>query len=71
MAKPTYKSYEVFNLFDSETHEWWKGLTREQLAGFVAGTFTKPYWHQFHAGVHKIQVNVGKEIMKTTCVHSV
>jgi hypothetical protein len=55
MAKPTYKSYEVFNLFDSETHEWWKGLTREQLAGFVAGTCTKPYWHQFHAGVHKIQ----------------
>lgn len=53
--KPTYNSYEVFNIFDSETHEWWKGLTREQLAGFVAGTFTKPYWHQFHAGVHKIQ----------------
>ena len=47
MAKPTYKSYEVFNLFDSETHEWWKGLTREQLAGFVAGTFTKPHWYQF------------------------
>lgn len=53
--KPTYNSYEVFNLFDAETHEWWKGLTREQFAGFVAGTYTKPYWHQFHAGVHKVQ----------------
>lgn len=21
MAKPTYKSFEIFNIFDSETHE--------------------------------------------------
>lgn len=49
------ESFELFNLFDSETHEWWKGLTREQLAGFVAGTYNKRYWNKFEPAVHKIQ----------------
>lgn len=59
MAKqPTYQSYEVFNIFDSETHEWWKGLTREQLAGFVLGTYRKRYWNSYQPAVHKIQQEI-------------
>lgn len=48
-------TYELFNIFDAETHEWWKGLTREQLAGFVAGTFSQKYWKKFEPAVHRIQ----------------
>lgn len=56
--KPIYESYELFNIFDRETREWWKGLTREQLAGFVAGIYNKRHWNHFEPAVHSIQQEI-------------
>lgn len=46
---------EVFNVFDNETHEWFKGLTRQQLADFVLGKYKVPFHHCYQPGVHQIQ----------------
>lgn len=54
---------EFFNIFDSETHEWIKGLTRQQLADFVLGKYKVPFYHCYQPGVHKIQhvIDNGRE----------
>lgn len=55
MAKPTYNSYERFNIFDTETHEWLKGLTRIEFADFVLGKLKTDFGHSYQPGCHKVQ----------------
>ena len=43
---PTEKgTYERFFIRDKETHEWFRGLSRESLAKFVLGEKTLNIWN--------------------------
>jgi len=56
MAK--YNSYELFNIVDIETLEVLRGLTRDELVQFVAGTYKTKFYHSYQPACHKIQHEV-------------